>query len=120
MRKESKSTCNGGRSLNGGEPSQELGDLEGCHPQIPQGQMGSRAEVAECLRLKPCWEGRVPSASTISGRMSHSRIFTAGQRDGAVRALLAWFPCRQDQDYDGALPNCRDVNSGDREVEELH
>ena len=44
----------------------------------------------------------------------------AKQRDGVVRAaLLLWFPCLQDRDYEGALPDCRDVNSGDREVEVL-
>ena len=44
----------------------------------------------------------------------------AEQRDGAVRAaLLMGLLCLQDQDYDGALRDCSDVNSGDREVEEL-
>ena len=44
----------------------------------------------------------------------------AEQRDGAVgAALVTRFPYLQDRYYDGALPDCRDVNSGDREVEEL-
>ena len=44
----------------------------------------------------------------------------AEQRDGAVRAaLLARLPCLQDRNYDGVLSDCRDVNSGDREVKEL-
>ena len=44
----------------------------------------------------------------------------AEQWDGAVGvALLKRLPCFQDRDYDGVLPDCRDVESGDREVEEL-
>ena len=39
----------------------------------------SRAEAVECLGLKPFWEGRVASSSTMAGRMSRSRIFTAGR-----------------------------------------
>ena len=44
----------------------------------------------------------------------------AEQRDGAVGvALITRLPCLQDRDYDGVLPDCRDVNSCDREVGEL-
>ena len=35
--KESKSTCNGGKSVKLRKPCQELGDLEGCSPHIPRG-----------------------------------------------------------------------------------
>ena len=42
-------------------------------------EMGSRAEVVECLGLKLCWEGWVSSAFTMDGRMSRSSIFTARQ-----------------------------------------
>ena len=34
---------------------------------------------AECLSLKPCWEGSVPSTSTIVGKWSCSSIFTVGK-----------------------------------------
>ena len=34
-------------------------------------------------------------------------------------ALLARLPCLKDWDNDGVLPDSRDVNSGNREVEEL-
>ena len=44
----------------------------------------------------------------------------AEQWDGAVgAALVSWVPCLQNRDYDGVLPNCRDVNSRNWEVEEL-
>ena len=51
--------------------------------------MGAGAKAVECLSLKPCWEGCVPSAS-----------------------IMEW-------DYEGVLPNCRDDNFGNWEVEEL-
>ena len=55
-------------------------------------------------------------ASTIDGKMSCSRIFTARQSSemgllGA--ALISWFPCLQDWDDDGALPDCQDIFSSD-------
>ena len=37
--------------------------------------MRSRAEVVECLGLKPCCEGLVSGASMMDGRMSRSSIF---------------------------------------------
>ena len=96
-----------------------LEGLRWLKPETTLAEMGSRAKAAECLGLKPCWKGRVPSASTMAGRMSRSRIFTAGQSSEIRAALLAELPCLQDRDYDGALPDCRNINSGDREVEEL-
>ena len=56
-----------------------IGGLRWLKPDTTLAEMGSRAEAVEGLDLKPCWEGRVPSASTMAGRMSRSRIFTAGQ-----------------------------------------
>ena len=68
----------------------------------------------------PCWEERVPSASMMDGRWSCSKIFTTEQRDGALgAALVSGLSCLQDQYYEGVLPNCRDVNSGNWEVEKL-
>ena len=32
---------------------------------------------------------------------------------------VSWLPCLQNRDYEGVLPNCGDVNSGNWEVEEL-
>ena len=56
-----------------------LGGLRWLKPETTLAEMGSRAEAVECLFLKPCWKEQVPSASTMAGRMSRSRIFTAGQ-----------------------------------------
>ena len=38
-----------------------LGGLCWLKPETTLAEMGSRAEAVECLGLKPCWEGRVPS-----------------------------------------------------------
>ena len=56
-----------------------LGGLHWLKPESTLAEMGSRADVVECLGLKPCWEGSVPSASTMDGRRSRSNIFTAWQ-----------------------------------------
>ena len=65
-------------------------------PETTLAEMGGRAEAVECLGLKPCWERRVPSASTMDGRMSRSSIFTVGQSSemGCRRgpALVASMP----------------------------
>ena len=44
----------------------------------------------------------------------------AEQWDGAVGAALgSWLSCLQYRDYGGVLSNCRNVNSGNRETEDL-
>ena len=57
-----------------------LGGLRWLKPETTLAEIGSRAEVVKCLCLKPCCQERVPSASTMVGRRSRSRIFAAGQR----------------------------------------
>ena len=56
-----------------------LGGLCWLKPETTLAEMGSRAEAVECLGLKPCWEGIVPSSSTMDRRRSRFSIFTAGQ-----------------------------------------
>ena len=56
-----------------------LGGLRWLKPETTLAEIGSRAKAVECLSLKSSWEGRVPSASTMDGRMSRSSIFTAGR-----------------------------------------
>ena len=56
-----------------------LGGLRWLKPEVTLAVMGSMAKAVECLCLKPCFEGRVPSASMMDGRGSHSNIFTARQ-----------------------------------------
>ena len=56
--------------------------LGGCcwfKPETTLAGKGSRDKAVECLGLKPCWEGHVPSASTMVGRRCRSNIFIAGQ-----------------------------------------
>ena len=71
-------------------------------PETSLAEMGSRPEAVECLCWKPCLEVRVPSASTIDGKRNRSNIFNAWQN-----SEVSWFPCLQNRDYDGVLPNCR-------------
>ena len=78
-------------------------------------EIGSRAVVAECLGLKPCWEWRVPRISTMDGRRSHSRIFAVRekQRNWEVRAaLFTRVLYLQYWVNDGVFPYCRDVYPG--------
>ena len=56
-----------------------LGGLRWLKPETTLAEMGSRAEAVECLGLKPFWEERVTSASTMNGRRRCSNIFIAWQ-----------------------------------------
>ena len=78
-------------------------------------------------------DGRMPRFEAVLGGASaqhlnnrqedelfHYLHCRAEQWDGAVgAALLTRLPCLQDRDYDGVLPDCRDIDSSEREVEEL-
>ena len=75
----------------------------------------------------PCFETVLGGASTQGLQDGWEEMllqdlrWQAEQWDRAVRAaLLAGLPYLQKRDDDGVLPNCRDVNSGNWEVEELH
>ena len=55
-----------------------LGGFLSLNPDTVLAASGIRAETVECLGLKPCWEGRVLSASTMDGRIRLSKILAAG------------------------------------------
>ena len=70
-----------------------LGSLRWLKPETTLVEMGSRAEILECLGLKPCWKGRIPSAFTKVGRRSRAPVSLMpgkaarwGGRNGPVNA----------------------------------
>ena len=56
-------------------------------PETTLAELGSWAESVECLGLKPCWEGRVPSASAMDRRRAAPISLLPGR---AVRWEQPW------------------------------
>ena len=73
-----------------------IGDFCWLKSETTLAEIGSRVEVVECLCLKPCWEGRVPRASTMVKRATTGSSLTGKAMRLGGRSVLVCMASHRD------------------------